>query len=124
VVVPTVAGPVAAATADDTALPALDALLGAADAAELTLLGAADAAELTLLDAADAAELTLLDAADAAELTLLDATDATELAAAAVVDVDPELHAAASNPMANMAPVSRPAVDQRFRAPSMVTPLV
>src|SRR5450631_300343 len=113
VVVPTVAGPVAAATADDTALPALDALLGAADAAELTLLGAADAAELTLLDAADAAELTLLDAADA-----------TELAAAAVVDVDPELHAAASNPMANMAPVSRPAVDQRFRAPSMVTPLV
>src|SRR5664279_4392967 len=113
VVVPTVAGPVAAATADDTALPALDALLGAADAAELTLL-----------EAADAAELTLLDAADAAELTLLDATDATELAAAAVVDVDPELHAAASNPMANMAPVSRPAVDQRFRAPSMVTPFV
>src|SRR5664279_3859933 len=50
--------------------------------------------------------------------------DATALAAAEVVDVDPELHAAASNPMANMAPVSRPAVDQRFRAPSMVTPFV
>src|SRR5664279_4337109 len=100
VVVPTVAGP--AAAADDTALPALD----------------------PLLDAADAAELTLVDAADAAELTLLDAADASELAVAEVVDVDPELHAAASNPMANMAPVSRPAVDQRFRAPSMVTPFV
>src|SRR5664279_2393697 len=91
VVVPTVAGPTAAATADDTALPALDPLL---------------------------------DAADAAELTLLDAADASELATAEVVDVDPELHAAASNPMANMAPVSRQAVDQRFRAPSMVTPFV
>src|SRR5664279_2398793 len=102
VVVPTVAGPTAAATADDTALPALD----------------------PLLDAADAAELTLVDAADAAELTLLDAADASELATAEVVDVDPELHAAASNPMANMAPVSRQAVDQRFRAPSMVTPFV
>src|SRR5664279_3974542 len=102
VVVPTVAGPTAAATADDTALPALD----------------------PLLDAADAAELTLVDAADAAELTLLDAADAGELATAEVVDVDPELHAAASNPMANMAPVSRQAVDQRFRAPSMVPPFV
>src|SRR5664280_2313221 len=91
VVVPTVAGPTAAATADDTALPALDPLL---------------------------------DAADAAELTLVDAADAGELATAEVVDVDPELHAAASNPMANMAPVSRQAVDQRFRAPSMVTPFV
>src|SRR5664279_3724550 len=113
VVVPTVAGPTAAATADDTALPALD-----------PLLDAADAAELTLVDAADAAELTLVDAADAAELTLLDAADAGELATAEVVDVDPELHAAASNQMANMAPVSRQAVDQRFPAPIMVTPFV
>src|SRR6478609_1832434 len=58
VVVPTVAGPVAAATADDTALAAPEILLDPADAAELSLLDAAGAAELSMLDAADAAEPT------------------------------------------------------------------
>ncbi len=98
----TSAGPVAAATADETALPALDALLEAAEAAELAPLARAEAAELALLSTADA----------------------TELAADDVVDVDPELHALASKPTANTAPANRPAVDHRFRAPSMLTPFV
>src|SRR6478736_3578025 len=87
VVVPTVAGPVAAATADDTAL-----------AAPEILLDPADAAELSLLDAAGAAELSMLDAADAAEPTMLDAAETTELAAADVVDVEPEEQADTSSP--------------------------
>src|SRR6476469_10251091 len=94
VVVPTVAGPVAAATADDTALAAPEILLDPADAAELSLLDAAGAAELSMLDAADAAE-------------------PTELAAADVVDVEPEEQADASSPMASTAAASRPDMDQR-----------
>jgi len=97
VVVPTTAGPVAPATADETALAADETLLDAADATEL-------AASLTLLPAADAAELT----ATAAEL--------------AVDEVDDEPQAVANNPTASTAPTSRPVADQRLRAPSMATP--